>query len=114
VGARERNARAEEEGEGVKCQMFGRRGVKKGGAWLLALNVGPTMSAKHLPHIKCTIYIYIYIYIYIAFTNTLYFINFSQSLGKFITEKEGEFNPTITFYSDYPVRNPNSFRSEKN
>jgi hypothetical protein len=27
---------------------------------------------------------------------------------KFIAEKEGEFNTTITFYTDYPVRDPNN------
>jgi hypothetical protein len=69
---------------------------------------------------KCNIYTYIYIhtyiytYIYIAFTNTLCFINFPRSLGNFIREKEGEFNPTIAFYTDYPVCNPNNnFRFEK-
>jgi hypothetical protein len=32
---------------------------------------------------------------------------------KIIAEKEGEFNPTITFYTDYPVRNPNNNLFEK-
>jgi hypothetical protein len=45
AGARERekrDAKAEEEGKGVKSQIFGQCAVKKGEAWLLALNVGPT------------------------------------------------------------------------
>jgi hypothetical protein len=33
---------------------------------------------------------------------------FLRAWQKIITEKEGEFNPTITLYTDYPVRNPNN------
>jgi hypothetical protein len=33
---------------------------------------------------------------------------FLRAWKKFIAEKEGEFNPTITFYTDYLVRNPNN------
>jgi hypothetical protein len=33
---------------------------------------------------------------------------FLRAWQKFIAEKEGEFNPTITFYTDYPIRNPNN------
>jgi hypothetical protein len=33
---------------------------------------------------------------------------FLRAWQKFIAEKEGEFNSTITFYTDYPVRNPNN------
>jgi hypothetical protein len=40
----------------------------------------------------------------------LHFVPITQM---FIAEKEGEFNPTITFYTDYPVCNPNNFRFEK-
>jgi hypothetical protein len=40
---------------------------------------------------------------------------FLRAWQQFIAEKEGEFNQTITFYTDYPVRNPNNnFRFEKN
>jgi hypothetical protein len=40
---------------------------------------------------------------------------FLRAWQKFIAEKEDEFNPTITFYIDYPVRNPNNnFKFEKN
>jgi hypothetical protein len=39
---------------------------------------------------------------------------FLRAWQKFIAEKEGEFNLTITFYTDYSVRNPNNnFRFEK-
>jgi hypothetical protein len=39
---------------------------------------------------------------------------FLRAWKKFIAEKEGEFKSTITFYTDYPVRNPNNnFRFEK-
>jgi hypothetical protein len=39
---------------------------------------------------------------------------FLRAWQKFIAEKEGEFNPTITFYTDYPVCNPNNnFRCDK-
>jgi hypothetical protein len=39
---------------------------------------------------------------------------FLRAWQKFIAEKEGEFNLTITFYNDYPVCNPNNnFRFEK-
>jgi hypothetical protein len=33
---------------------------------------------------------------------------FLRARQKFIAEKEGEFDPTITFYTDYPVHNPNN------
>jgi hypothetical protein len=33
---------------------------------------------------------------------------FLRAWQKFIAEKEGEFNPTIIFYTDYLVRNPNN------
>jgi hypothetical protein len=57
--------------------------------------------------------IYIYIYILLLLTQYLSLI-FLRAWEKFIAEKEGEFNPTITFYTDYPVRNPNNnFRFEK-
>jgi hypothetical protein len=39
---------------------------------------------------------------------------FLRAWEKIIEEKEGEFKPTITFYTDYLVRNPNNnFRFEK-
>jgi hypothetical protein len=33
---------------------------------------------------------------------------FLRAWEKFIAEKEGEFKPTIAFYTDYPIRNPNN------
>jgi hypothetical protein len=33
---------------------------------------------------------------------------FLRAWEKFIVEKEGQFNPTITFYTDYLVRSPNN------
>jgi hypothetical protein len=57
---------------------------------------------------------YIYIYILPLLTHYLSLI-FLRAWGKFITEKECEFKPTITFYTDYLVRNPNNnFIFEKN
>jgi hypothetical protein len=56
---------------------------------------------------------YIYIYIFVLLTHYLSLI-FLRAWQKFITEKEAEFKPTITFYTDYPVHNPNNnFRFEK-
>jgi hypothetical protein len=62
-------------------------------------------------------YLFIYLFIYInrllLLTHYLSLI-FLKAWQKFIAEKEGEFNPTITFYTDYQVRNPNNnFRFEK-
>jgi hypothetical protein len=56
AGARKREewgARVEEDDEGVKSQFCARCAVKKGGARPLALNVGPTASAKCLPACTC-------------------------------------------------------------
>jgi hypothetical protein len=54
-----------------------------------------------------------YIYIFLLLIHYLSLI-FLRAWEKFIAEKEGEFNPTITFYTDYLVRNPNNnIRIEK-
>jgi hypothetical protein len=56
VGVRERKkqeARAEEEGRGVKSQIFGCHIVKNKGAQLAAINVGPTASEKRSPTCAC-------------------------------------------------------------
>jgi hypothetical protein len=70
--------------------------------------------------------IYIYIFFYPQVTKTFNLFQdmlllthylslvFLRAWQKFIVEKEDEFNSTITFYTDYPVRNPNNnFRFEK-
>jgi hypothetical protein len=70
-------------------------------------------------------YIYIYILLPASYQNHQYLFQdmlllthylsliFLRAWQKFIAEKEGEFNPTITFYTDYQVRNPNNnFRFE--
>jgi hypothetical protein len=50
------------------------------------------------------------------YTHTHTHTSFSlRSWKKFIAEKEGQFCPTITFYTDYPIRKPNNnFRLKKN
>jgi hypothetical protein len=83
-------------------------------------------------YIYIFIYLFIYLFIYIcillpaSYQNLQYLFQdmfllthylsliFLRAWQKFIAEKEREFNPTITFYTDYLVRNPNNnFRFEK-
>jgi hypothetical protein len=50
---KKQEARAEEEGRGVKSQIFGCHIVKNKGAQLAAINVGPTASEKRSPTCAC-------------------------------------------------------------
>jgi hypothetical protein len=59
-------------------------------------------------------YLFLYIYILLLLTHYLSLI-FLRAWEKFIAEKESEFKRSITFYTNYPVRNPNNnLRFEKN
>jgi hypothetical protein len=72
------------------------------------------------------IYLFIYILLPASYQNLQYLFQdmlllthylsliFLGAWQKFIAEKEGEFNPTITFYTNYLVHIPNNnFRFEK-